>query len=90
MKKRVLVSFILLAAYSIGIIAFAFHSHQNTSEHVNCKICHVAGSSEKAITPSQSEKADTTCGFIQIDTDSSIFRFLGACSSQRAPPVPVC
>jgi hypothetical protein len=87
MKKRILISFILLAAYSIGLVAFAFHSHQSASEHVNCTICHVAGSSEKAITQGETEPPYTDSGSIQLRTDFPVFRFLTVSTPQRAPPV---
>ena len=87
MRQRILVTVLLLAAYSLGITAFAFHSHENTFEHVNCKICHVAGSSEKAASQNQPKLVHVPCGFVPIENDSPIFRFLNSSSGQRAPPL---
>jgi hypothetical protein len=88
MKKRLLIGLILLTAYSIGVVAFAFHFHPGSSEHINCSICHVVGSSEKAITQSVPLPADHCFGSIEHVTDSPVFRFLSASSPQRAPPIP--
>jgi hypothetical protein len=88
MKKRSLISLVLLVAYFVAVFAFAFHIHPGASEHVSCKICHAAGSSEKAVSQSPKEPPLTNAGFIQIKNDSTVFRFLSTFSPQRAPPSP--